>query len=181
MGRAFFFSRINARDGERKRIILATLFRRPTRFRSSSHSVRGTLERREIRSFGFDTRANWIPVFDSFASRCPENYARTTIDSFFELHTHSFPSSSSEIFHLPRLRTSGYIGFFESFPRIAILSRCLDVLWKLFFYAIEAWQMGRTMDPLHTLWPGRRARSRTRGFVGGNERGNRLGGCKAGV
>lgn len=135
MGRAFFFSlaRINARDGERKRIILATLFRRPTRFRSFSHSVRGTLERREIRSFGFDTRANWIPVFDSFASRCPENYARTTIDSFFELHTHSFPSSSSEIFHLPRLRTSGYIGFFESFPRIAILSRCLDVLWKLFF------------------------------------------------
>lgn len=53
--------------------------------------------------FGFDTRANWIPVFDSFASRCPENYARTTIDSFFELHKHSFPSSSNEIFHLPLL------------------------------------------------------------------------------
>lgn len=93
-------SRESTRDGERKRIILATLFRRPDQI-----PIFFAFGSRNIGRKG-DSDSTPVQIefrFSILSSRCPENYARTTIDSFFELHKHSFPSSSNEIFHLPLL------------------------------------------------------------------------------
>lgn len=87
----------------------ATLFHRS----SSIYSLRG------ISRFGSDTRANWIPLFDSLRVVVEKRSIRPTTDSSYELHWLPSCVSSLQKFSAP---FRDFIG-------------CPDILWKLSFFS----------------------------------------------
>lgn len=140
-------SRESTRDGERKRIILATLFRRPDQipiffaFGSRNIGRKGDSDSTPVQiEFRFSILSRLVVPRTMREQRSIlfSNYARIRFLP---------PPTKFSIF--PCLRIHRIFRIFSTDRDF--IARCLDILWKLFFYAIEAWQMGRTMDPLHTL------------------------------
>lgn len=123
-------SRESTRDGERKRIILATLFRRPDQipifFAFGSRNIG--------RKGDSDSTPVQIEFRFSILSRLVvPRTMRENNDRFFFRITQAFVSFLLQR-NFPSSLACGYIGFFESSPRIAILSRDASTFYGSFFF-----------------------------------------------